>query len=66
MRPTSCTAPGAAAAWGDDTHHAEPGSFGGIGTLGLRRNGELLGETGRPASSRYRPKPGRTGSNRTP
>ncbi|MEV7672772.1 hypothetical protein [Streptomyces sp. NPDC088752] len=49
MRPMSRTAPGAATAWGDDTHHAEPGSFGGIGALGLHRNGELLGETGRPS-----------------
>ncbi len=41
--------PGGGGRVGDDTHHAEPGSFGGIGTLGLRRNGELLGETGRPS-----------------
>ncbi|MFC7791262.1 S8 family peptidase [Streptomyces cinereoruber] len=38
----------AAAMWGDNTHHAEPGSFGDIGNLSLRRNGELLGETGWP------------------
>ncbi|MGW4748825.1 S8 family peptidase [Streptomyces sp. NPDC004290] len=36
------------AMWGDGTHHAEPGSFGDIGSLSLRRDGELLGETGWP------------------
>ncbi|MGW0121455.1 S8 family serine peptidase [Streptomyces sp. NPDC003327] len=38
----------AASMWGDGTHHAEPGSFGDIGNLRLRRDGEVLGETGWP------------------
>ncbi|MFC9592408.1 S8 family serine peptidase [Streptomyces sp. NPDC056944] len=36
------------AMWGDGTHHAEPGSFGDIGNVSLRRDGELLGESGWP------------------
>ncbi|GHG31638.1 S8 family peptidase [Streptomyces zaomyceticus] len=36
------------AMWGDGTHHAEPGSFGDIGSLSLSRDGELLGRTGWP------------------
>ncbi|MFI8967033.1 S8 family peptidase [Streptomyces sp. NPDC053493] len=36
------------ALWGDGTHHAEPGSFGDIGSLRLSRDGEVLGETGWP------------------
>ncbi|MFD3533634.1 S8 family serine peptidase [Streptomyces sp. NPDC058664] len=39
----------AAAMWGDSTHHAEPGSFGDIGNLRLRRDGELVGENGWPS-----------------
>ncbi|MGW7306723.1 S8 family peptidase [Streptomyces sp. NPDC054835] len=36
------------AIWGDSTHHAEPGSFGDIGSLRLSRDGETIGETGWP------------------
>ncbi|WP_282695644.1 S8 family peptidase [Streptomyces sp. CC208A] len=36
------------AMWGDGSHHAEPGSFGDIGNLRLRRDGETIGETGWP------------------
>ncbi|MFF1508043.1 S8 family serine peptidase [Streptomyces sp. NPDC058326] len=36
------------AMWGDGTHHAEPGSFGDVGNLRLRRDGELLGENAWP------------------
>ncbi|MEU9703903.1 S8 family serine peptidase [Streptomyces sp. NPDC047981] len=36
------------AMWGDNTHYAQPGSFGDIGNLRLSRDGELLGETGWP------------------
>ncbi|MFI8519396.1 S8 family peptidase [Streptomyces sp. NPDC085481] len=36
------------AMWGDNTHHAEPGSFGDIGGLRLSRDGEVLGESGWP------------------
>ncbi|MET9677269.1 S8 family serine peptidase [Streptomyces sp. NPDC006482] len=36
------------AIWGDNTHHAEPGSFGDIGNLRLSRDGELLDERGWP------------------
>ncbi len=39
----------AAAMWGDGSHHAEPGSFGDIGNLRLRRDGETIGETGWPS-----------------
>ncbi|MFH8724697.1 S8 family peptidase [Streptomyces termitum] len=38
----------AAAMWGDGTHHAEPGSFGDLGNLRLRRDGELIGENAWP------------------
>ncbi|MFD4375292.1 S8 family serine peptidase [Streptomyces sp. NPDC058486] len=38
----------AAAMWGDGRHHAEPGSFGDIGSLSLSRDGELLARTGWP------------------
>ncbi|MFJ5711312.1 S8 family peptidase [Streptomyces sp. NPDC093105] len=38
----------AAAMWGDGTHHAEPGSFGDIGNLRLRRDGETIGENAWP------------------
>ncbi|MFF7815286.1 S8 family serine peptidase [Streptomyces sp. NPDC007945] len=38
----------AAAMWGDGTHHAEPGSFGDLGNLRLRRDGELIDETAWP------------------
>lgn len=38
----------AAAMWGDNTHYAQPGSFGDIGNLRLSRDGESLGETGWP------------------
>ncbi|MFJ3901576.1 S8 family peptidase [Streptomyces sp. NPDC090025] len=37
------------AMWGDRTHHAEPGSFGDIGSLRLSKDGEPLGETGWPS-----------------
>ncbi|MFD8009402.1 S8 family serine peptidase [Streptomyces sp. NPDC059762] len=36
------------AMWGDTTHHAEPGSFGDIGNLRLRRDGETIGESAWP------------------
>ncbi|MFF3314199.1 S8 family serine peptidase [Streptomyces sp. NPDC003035] len=36
------------ALWGDNTHHADAGSFGDIGNVRLSRDGELLGETGWP------------------
>ncbi|MFD0372135.1 S8 family serine peptidase [Streptomyces sp. NPDC127114] len=36
------------AMWGDNTHYAEPGSFGDIGNLRLSKDGEPLGETGWP------------------
>ncbi|MFF0482355.1 S8 family serine peptidase [Streptomyces sp. NPDC004435] len=38
----------AAAMWGDGVHHAEPGSFGDLGNLRLRRDGELIGENSWP------------------
>ncbi|MGW2557715.1 S8 family peptidase [Streptomyces sp. NPDC001514] len=38
----------AAAMWGDGTHHAEAGSFGDIGNLQLRRNGEQIGSSSYP------------------
>ncbi|MEV6205329.1 S8 family serine peptidase [Streptomyces sp. NPDC051771] len=38
----------AAAMWGDGGHHAEPGSFGDLGNLRLRRDGELIGENAWP------------------
>ncbi|MEU3607427.1 S8 family serine peptidase [Streptomyces sp. NPDC035033] len=38
----------AAAMWGDGSHHAEPGSFGDIGNLRLRRDGETIGENAWP------------------
>ncbi|MET8973588.1 S8 family peptidase [Streptomyces hydrogenans] len=38
----------AAAMWGDNSHHAEPGSFGDIGNLRLRRDGEQIGENAWP------------------
>ncbi|MFC9263947.1 S8 family serine peptidase [Streptomyces hydrogenans] len=37
-----------AAMWGDGSHHAEPGSFGDLGNLRLRRDGELIGENAWP------------------
>ncbi|MFE2561085.1 S8 family serine peptidase [Streptomyces sp. NPDC059352] len=36
------------AMWGDNTHHAEPGSFGDIGSVSLSRDGEVLGSSGWP------------------
>ncbi|WP_370415541.1 S8 family serine peptidase [Streptomyces fradiae] len=36
------------AMWGDRSHHAEPGSFGDIGNLTLRRDGKEIGTTGWP------------------
>ncbi|MET9435739.1 S8 family serine peptidase [Streptomyces sp. NPDC006551] len=36
------------AMWGDNTHYAQPGSFGDIGNLRLSKDGELLGQTGWP------------------
>lgn len=38
----------AAAMWGDGGHYAQPGSFGDIGNLVLRRDGEVIGESGWP------------------
>ncbi|WOX25840.1 S8 family peptidase [Streptomyces solicathayae] len=35
----------AAAMWGDGTHHAEQGSFGDIGNLRLRHNGQQIGSS---------------------
>ncbi|MFD9796238.1 S8 family serine peptidase [Streptomyces sp. NPDC059070] len=37
------------AMWGDGGHYAEAGSFGDIGNLVLRRDGEVLGESGWPS-----------------
>ncbi|MFD3942548.1 S8 family serine peptidase [Streptomyces sp. NPDC058579] len=34
--------------WGDNTHYAQPGSFGDIGNLRLSKDDEVLGETGWP------------------
>ncbi|MFI8949598.1 S8 family peptidase [Streptomyces sp. NPDC053750] len=39
----------AAAMWGDGTHYAQQGSFGDVGNLVLRRDGEELGRTGWPS-----------------
>ncbi|MFF4172837.1 S8 family serine peptidase [Streptomyces sp. NPDC001744] len=39
----------AAAMWGDNTHYALPGSFGDLGNLRLRRDGELIGESAWPS-----------------
>ncbi|MEU9861523.1 S8 family serine peptidase [Streptomyces sp. NPDC047971] len=36
------------AMWGDNTHYAQPGSFGDIGNLRLSKDGLPLGETGWP------------------
>ncbi|WP_418959747.1 S8 family peptidase [Streptomyces tritici] len=36
------------AMWGDNTHHGEPGSFGDVGNLRLRKDGELIGESAWP------------------
>lgn len=38
----------APAMWGDGAHAAQPGSFGDIGNLRLRRDGELIGESWYP------------------
>ncbi|MFF9979511.1 S8 family peptidase [Streptomyces erythrochromogenes] len=38
----------APAMWGDSAHAAQPGSFGDIGNLRLRRDGELIGESWYP------------------
>ncbi|MGW0817482.1 S8 family peptidase [Streptomyces viridiviolaceus] len=38
----------AAAMWGDGTHYAQPGSFGDVGNLVLRKGGEELGRSGYP------------------
>ncbi|MFP3987207.1 S8 family serine peptidase [Streptomyces sp. E11-3] len=38
-----------AAMWGDGTHHAEQGSFGDIGSLELRRDGEPIGNSAYPS-----------------
>ncbi|MER6447624.1 S8 family peptidase [Streptomyces venezuelae] len=38
----------APAMWGDSRHAAQPGSFGDVGSLVLRRDGEVLGESGYP------------------
>ncbi|MFF1478692.1 hypothetical protein ACFVYD_14160 [Streptomyces sp. NPDC058301] len=35
--------------WGDGAHYAQPGSFGDIGNLVLRRDGEVIGESGWPS-----------------
>ncbi|MFG2622653.1 S8 family serine peptidase [Streptomyces sp. NPDC048507] len=39
----------APAMWGDGVHSAQPGSFGDIGGLQLKRNGEVIGESGYPS-----------------
>ncbi|MFB7604958.1 S8 family peptidase [Streptomyces gardneri] len=36
------------AMWGDNTHHAVPGSFGDIGNVSLSRDGEVLGTSSWP------------------
>ncbi|MFB7514691.1 S8 family serine peptidase [Streptomyces sp. NPDC056144] len=36
------------AMWGDNTHYAQPGSFGDIGSVSLFRDGELLGRNAWP------------------
>ncbi|MFC7302976.1 S8 family serine peptidase [Streptomyces monticola] len=38
----------AAAMWGDGGHHAQAGSFGDVGNLVLRRNGETVGDSWYP------------------
>lgn len=38
----------AAAMWGDSAHAAQPGSFGDIGALQLKRNGEVVGDSWYP------------------
>ncbi|MEU9375907.1 S8 family serine peptidase [Streptomyces sp. NPDC048255] len=38
----------AAAMWGDSRHAAQPGSFGDIGNLQLKRNGEVVGDSWYP------------------
>ncbi|WP_329377897.1 S8 family serine peptidase [Streptomyces sp. NBC_01351] len=38
----------ASAMWGDNSHHAQPGSFGDIGNLVLKREGEVIGESWYP------------------
>ncbi|MCX5010998.1 S8 family serine peptidase [Streptomyces sp. NBC_00555] len=38
----------AAAMWGDSRHAAQPGSFGDIGSLQLKRDGEVIGESWYP------------------
>ncbi|MCT7353049.1 peptidase, partial [Streptomyces sp. 15-116A] len=38
----------ASAMWGDGTHYAQAGSFGDIGNLVLRKDGEELGQSGYP------------------
>ncbi|MFF5287461.1 S8 family serine peptidase [Streptomyces sp. NPDC013171] len=38
----------ATAMWGDGTHHGEAGSFGDVGNLRLRRNGEQIGQQAYP------------------
>ncbi|MFK0201943.1 S8 family peptidase [Streptomyces lavendulae] len=38
----------APAMWGDGTHYAQPGSFGDIGGLQLKRDGEVIGESWYP------------------
>ncbi|MFD9573945.1 S8 family serine peptidase [Streptomyces sp. NPDC059982] len=39
----------APAMWGDGSHSAQPGSFGDIGGLQLKRDGEVIGESGYPS-----------------
>lgn len=38
----------APAMWGDGSHYAQPGSFGDIGGLQLKRDGEVIGDSGYP------------------
>ncbi|MEV8532719.1 S8 family serine peptidase [Streptomyces sp. NPDC051211] len=39
----------ASAMWGDSGHHAQPGSFGDVGSLTLKRNGEPIGDSWYPS-----------------
>lgn len=38
----------APAMWGDSSHFAQPGSFGDVGSLQLKRNGEVIGDSWYP------------------
>ncbi|MFJ9342940.1 S8 family peptidase [Streptomyces sp. NPDC101733] len=39
----------APAMWGDGSHYAQPGAFGDVGGLQLKRDGEVIGESGYPS-----------------